>query len=212
MAWIASIFGVGLFTLLFGASFYLWDLYRKWQNKRNEPSKEERELNEVDLQKLIDAQKEKDYSRGSDPKYDWTQTEHELEMHVKIPANQTFSAEQISTLTRKDVTCKINSNRIEIKLYNELLLDGDFYASVDPEECNWQLMVKNTSNPTLWVSLFKRVPTARKQFWKCVLLGDEKIVTNERGAPIFSIGGDDPNEMKSALASLRQHEEQGTSK
>jgi len=205
-------FGVGVFTFLFVASLYLWGLFDKWKKRRSEPSKEEQELNAVDLQKLIDAQKEKDYSRGSDPKYDWTQNEHEIEMHVKIPVNDAFSVEQIAALKKKDVTCTIKSNGIEIKLYGEKLLCGDFYAPVDPEECNWQLMVKNTSAPTLWVTLFKKTPTARKQFWRCVLLGDEKVETNQRGAPIFSIGGDDPNEMKSALASLKQQQEQDVNK
>lgn len=207
--WLSSLTGVCLFTVLFGISLYLGDLYVKWRDgSKKEISKEELEKSEVDLQKLIDAQKEKDYSRGSETKYDWTQNEHEIEMHVKIPKDQEFSDEQIAAITKKDVKCIIKSSKIEIRLYDEMLLEGEFYAPVDPDECNWQLMIKNTTSPTIWLSLFKKVPTVRKQFWKCVILGDEKVVTNQRGAPIFTLGGDDPNEMKSAMASLRQQQEQ----
>ena len=130
MTWLASMFGVGLFTLLFGASFYCWDLFRKWKSRKNEPSKEERELNEVDLQKLIDAQKEKDYSRGSDIKYDWTQNEHEIEMHIKIPTDQEFSAEQISNLTKKDVTCTIRSDSINQSGSNSNNMINDYNTTI----------------------------------------------------------------------------------
>ena len=202
MTWASSIFGFFVFTLLVSSSFFLWRLYYKWKKKRK-AEKEEAEKgaeDDFDVSKLLDTSRDKDYLHGTTDRYDWSQNEHEVEMHVKIPADK-FESDVI--LTKKDVSCSIKPEKIFISIRGDTLLEGDLYAPVDPDECNWQID-KSAETMSIWVTLYKKVPTLRKHHWKCVILGDEEVDTNHLGAPIFKIGND-PNEMRSALARVNNY-------
>ncbi len=40
---------------------------------------------------------------------------------------------------RKEIVCSLKSDSITVKVRNDVLIQGTFYATIIPDECNWQL-------------------------------------------------------------------------
>ena len=92
-------------------------------------------MKDEDLKKLLDTSTDSNYLHGETDKYKWSQNEHEIELILAIPP-ELYSS---SSLTKKDVSCVLKTDRMSVNVCRETILQGDFYATVDPDECNWQL-------------------------------------------------------------------------
>ena len=189
-----NVIGFGLFITAFGLSYYLWGLYLKWgKDKRRTQTSTDEEFKDIDLTKILDTSNDNNYLHGVTDRYKWSQNEREVEMIVDIRGSS-------GSITKKDVVCFIKSTSLKIAVHGKVLLEGDFYAAVDPDECNWQIDTA-VGTQTIWITLYKRVPTVRNQHWKCVLLGDAEVDTSKLGMPVFKIGDD--VQMKDALEKVR---------
>lgn len=130
-------FGFLLFLSLFGASYFLWGLYYRYRKANEEKEAEQTEnFKDIDMTKLLNTTGDKDYLHGVTDKYKWSQNEREIEMTVDVPDGC-----DSKPLTKKDVSCIIKTDKLRVVIRGDVILDGAFYATVDPDECNWQIGV-----------------------------------------------------------------------
>lgn len=176
------------------ALLYVW-----WSRNRKEEPKNDKaqsKMTDQDFKKLLDTSKDSDYLHGETDRYKWSQNEHEIEIDLTIPSSLYSS----STLTKKDISCVMKIDRISVTIRGEDVLSGDFYALVDPDECNWQID-KDGGKECLSITIKKKVPTVRNQHWKCVLKGDAEVDTSKLGMPVFKVG--DGEQMSEAIKKFK---------
>lgn len=142
---------------------------------------------------LLDTRNDPDILYGSTDKYDWTQTESEVEVFVKLDKFSNFAS-----LRAKDIRANITSTGLSVAVNGETLLKGDFPAKVLADDCTWQLEEPRNSDKRIWITLYKAVPTMRNQHWKSVLKGDPEIDVGRLGPPVHGVDTSDKNAMKKA--------------
>jgi nitrogen fixation-related uncharacterized protein len=130
MEYLNYLIGFGIFLTLLTISYFTWGYYlnRKQKDKENDDVSNSPEF---DFRSLLDKSKDRDYLHGKTDKYTWSQNENEIEMIIPVA----------SDITRKHISCSINPDKIAISIKGqvECIIEGELYASVIPEECNWQL-------------------------------------------------------------------------
>jgi hypothetical protein len=67
---------------------------------------------------------------GQTKRYNWQQNAKELDVYIPL--------EDISTKS-KDISCKITTSSVSVKVKGEVLVEGQFASDVVPAECNWQI-------------------------------------------------------------------------
>jgi HSP20 family molecular chaperone IbpA len=99
-----------------------------------------------------------DIMRGETERYQWSQTAQEVDVYVNLPEG-----------TRKNqVSCTITANKLVVTLDKQPIVEGNFPASVKPDECNWQLESAEGKHK-MWINLFKAKRTDRGTHWRQVL-------------------------------------------
>jgi hypothetical protein len=99
-----------------------------------------------------------DIMRGETERYQWSQTAQEVDVYLNLPEG-----------TRKNqISCTITATKLVVMLDKHPIVEGNFPASVKPEECNWQLE-SSEGKQKLWISLFKAKRTERGGHWRQVL-------------------------------------------
>ena len=137
---IQSALGLLAMTILCAASYLFWN----WYSHRDKTPdytlsldgngggdgfiNENEDKSEV-LEKLFSKNGNAEVLSGETDVYNWNQTEKEVELYVPVTA----------TVKGKDINCKIRSNNMILTVNGEVLINGDFYATVVPDECNWQI-------------------------------------------------------------------------
>ena len=96
---------------------------------------EKNNFKDLDLSKLLDTSKDKDFLFGKTDKYTWSQNEREIELCLDIPSSFNFIA-------KKDIVCSIKSKSIKLAVCGNFVLEGEFYSLVDPNECSWQIGIR----------------------------------------------------------------------
>ena len=119
------------------------------------------------FQKVLDERRERESIAGSTPKYDWTQSEQEIDIYIPI---QEYSKGRI---TKPDIKIDIKTSFITVTIAGETILNDTFFAAVVPDECNWQIEDVQNSNRRIWINIFKRSPTTPQNHWKYILVGDQ---------------------------------------
>jgi hypothetical protein len=130
-----SLIGFSLFCLTFAASYYFWDYYRKSKKEVEKANNNLSGARVENIKNLLDTTSDSNYLHGETDKYNWSQNENEIELILKLQENL-YSR---NSLTKKDVYCVIKPDSISVSVRGQLVLQGDFYASIDPDECNWQI-------------------------------------------------------------------------
>ena len=150
--------GFLLMTILFAGSYLFWNWYTnknktefKYQveEDQNNSKKEEFSIdnlikttntspastttkkvenNSKAIEKLLSKDEPTELG-GKTEKYNWSQTDKEVEVYIQVPSNT----------KGKDVNYKISSNHLTLKISGNVVIDGDLYAAVIPDECNWQI-------------------------------------------------------------------------
>lgn len=92
-------------------------------------SQESDELDTSAFDKLLSRGKNSDILSGATDKYNWMQNDKEVEVYLKVDCS----------VKGKEVKCLIESNKLVVSVRGETIVEGVLYASVLPEECNWQI-------------------------------------------------------------------------
>jgi hypothetical protein len=142
-------FALGLLTMtiLCTASYLFWNWYSNREKTPdytlsldgsggNEIDENEDKKNEA-LEKLFSKNENPNVLSGETDVYNWNQTDKEVELYVPVAAS----------VKGKDINCKIRSNNMILTVSGEILINGDFYATVVPDECNWQIGSPNSPLP-----------------------------------------------------------------
>lgn len=180
-------------TLIFGLILYS-------DSKLNAPVphvEEEDERDNIDYKRMLDqARQKEEILSGSTDRYDWQQNEGEVD--VFIPLDKDFI-----DVKSKDIKVHFHPKTIIIQIQDVIHVEGELYAEIIPAECNWQID-QDTSPRKLWITLVKKLKTARNLHWSCVLRGDQQVDTKTLGPMVSSIDTHDKNSMKKAIGDLRQ--------
>jgi hypothetical protein len=142
-------YAIGLLTMtiLFAASYLFWNWYSS-KDKANytynlddegttsqdrtagaaTDGSSDQKLDHDVLEKIF-AKPEPSQLSGETDVYNWNQTEKEVELYVRVE----------SSVKGKEVNCQIKSTSLTLSVRGEVLINGNFYAAVVPDECNWQI-------------------------------------------------------------------------
>jgi hypothetical protein len=175
------------------------DLTRRGDMNRA-PHEDEGEGDEdvPELGNLMDPAKDPDILYGSTERYDWNQTESEVEMFVKLSG-----VSDTSDVRAKNIKVSITSTSMSIAVNGTTLVKGDLFAKVLSDDCTWQLEEPRNGEKVVWITLFKAIPTARNQHWKSVLKGDATIDVSKFGPPVHGVDTSSPASMKKAIQAVR---------
>eukprot|EP01038_Epipyxis_sp_PR26KG_P010032 gene10032-13489_t len=146
--------------------------------------------------------------RGSTEKYDWFQSEHEVELFVKLPKdiisklNKIYHNSNISNGLKNLVKVDFKLNYISVLIDGNPLVEGKLYSAINPSECTWQLEGACDNDPyklRVWIVLFKKVPTTGKLHWKSAIIGDKEVSFNYLLPDVYDVDTNDPNYIKDSI-------------
>ena len=165
------------------------------------------EQDEVDYKNLLDQSRQADeILTGSTDRYNWQQTESEMEVFVPLKKESGFA-----DVKSKEIKVLFSSKTLFVKIRDVMHLEGELYAEVIPSDCTWQIDDSGEevdgssgSGRRLWITLAKRTKTARRLHWTCVLRGDQTVDTGSLGPMVSTLDASDPAALKKAVADLRQ--------
>ena len=217
------IIGLFILTAIFVIAYGYYDAENR-AKKLKELEEEEQKLlsslgavNGNDFNTMMDENKNIDpkLSTGETNLYKWTQEASDIEMYVKVD----------SAITRKEVKCEITSKSIKLSVNGNIFLDDDFYAEVDPDECNWQLD-GDGNDRCVWLTIHKKVVTIRKKHWPYILDSDANTVlkgldagkntyhnnnndSNNHGLPpVYNVNTNDSDAMKAVINKIKMNNEE----
>ncbi|SBT80052.1 nuclear movement protein, putative [Plasmodium malariae] len=95
---------------------------------------------------------------GKTEKYTWTQTINSLDMYIDLE-------EKVRT---KDIKLDITYKKLYVKVKNEVLIDGEFYKHIKPEDSIWTL----EDNGVIHLCIEK---LNGMEWWSTVIKGDAEI-------------------------------------
>ena len=185
---------------------------RKKEMKERIEKEEARLMAEVGAQKpsdfksMVEKAQEVDKMKGETAQYRWTQSCHEMEMFIPVPADTTRSHVQCS-FTSSTFTMSIAATDSD----SSINIAGAYYERVVPDDCNWQLDGDGATR-VVWVILQKAAPTVTKKHWPCVVQGHVELsqpgaTTGDAdagsGPPVHHIDSSDPAAMIAAMQSLK---------
>jgi hypothetical protein len=169
------------------------------KDSQNKPQEEEADDEDdmPELGNLMDPAKDPDILFGSTERYDWNQTESEIEMFVKLDR-----ISDASEVRAKNIKVSITSTTVSVAINGKTLVKGDLFAKVLSDDCTWQLEEPRNGEKVVWITLFKAIPTARNQHWKSVLKGDAEIDVSKFGPPVHGVDTSSPASMKKAMQAV----------
>lgn len=167
---------------LLAAAFYLAELeMRKKSDTKKKRKSEHKPIDSKTLNSTICAtsspvNEDQDYveelkqegrllsnlKSGSTENYDWLQTESDIELYFHLQPNNML-------VDKKDIKVIFSSTKLEVFFQGRTLIAGRLYASVIADECNWQLDDTAGNTKRLWITLTKKIPTIKKNFWRYII-------------------------------------------
>ncbi len=138
-----------------------------------------------DFNELVKKNKENRNLSGVTKNYRWTQTETEVEIFV---SNGMINH---STGT-KDINVLFKPSMIKVEVGKMVAVEGEFFGSVQPDDCTWVIDTSQTGERCVWITVFKTTPG----LWECVLKADRK-------PPTLEINTNDPKSMREVLNVLK---------
>lgn len=160
---------------------------------------EEDESRNVDYRRMLEEATGGEILSGSTDKYDWQQSDSEVDMFLRLG-----HIEDVANIRSKEVKVDIGRTALTVTIRGKVELQGDFYAEVTPDDCNWQMDEGEDGTRRLWITLTKRTKTARNSHWTCFLRGDATVDTVKLGPQAVALDTSDPAALKAAVANLRQ--------
>lgn len=95
---------------------------------------------------------------GQTEKYTWTQTINSLDMYINLD-------QKVKT---KDIKLEITYKKLYVSVKNEVIIDGEFYKHIKPEDSIWTL----EDNRVIHVCIEK---LNGMEWWSTVIKGDSEI-------------------------------------
>jgi hypothetical protein len=139
-----------------------------------------------DFNDLVKKNKERKKLSGEAKNYKWTQTETEVEMFVY---KTTYD------MTTKNIKVLFKPNTIKVEIDKIIAVEGEFFESIQPDDCTWVIDSSSTGERCIWITLFKTSPG----LWECILKADRK-------PPVHEINANDPTSMREALKVLKKND------
>ena len=108
---------------------------------------------------------------------------------------------------------KVQNFFLKVIVKGEIIIDDRFSHSVIPDESNWQIDMESVDTVTgtpirrLWITVMKKDPTTKSQFWSKVLTKDASLDDDFLGNKVYSVNVDEPNSIKSALSMVHKKEQ-----
>jgi hypothetical protein len=164
---------------------------KDWTKENSTGKTEEWDSEDMSASKLLDTSNDPDVLHGSTDQYDWSQTETEVEIFVKLD-----KVANLADLRAKQIRANITSTSLSVQVNGETLVKGEFPAKVLADDCTWQLEEPRNAPKRIWITLYKAVPTTRNQHWKSALKGDAEIDVAKLGPPVFGVDTNDPNRVQ----------------
>jgi hypothetical protein len=149
-----------------------------------------------------------DILQGQTDRYSWSQTNQEVDIYVPVDKE----------VTKQQISCKILSDRLTLKVGPKTIIEGSSFADVVPDECNWQLgctkfhimssksfhviifVLDGTGNDRkIWITLFKARRSEQGRFWRSAIRGDLDINPAKNERPVYDVNPDDPDSVRSAM-------------
>jgi hypothetical protein len=141
---------------------------------------------------------------GADlPNYSWTQTLAEVTITIPLPPRTKGKACSINISTTKlhvsiPTTTPTNSNA---KL---VLLDGELYAAIKPDDSTWTI----SDGKTLEILLIKQ-DTMKMSWWKSIIKGDREIDTTQVEPENSQLSDLDPETRASVEKMMMEMQQKG---
>ena len=129
-------------------------------------------------------------------KYEWSQTSDEIEVYIPlIKFGENINIRQIQVI--------LTSKKLKIQIGKEVLLEGEFSASVNEEDSLWTFDHNAKEDPHLYLTLYKLTPTQKNQHWKSLLVGDPEIDVFRYGPPVHALDPNSPEAIQEAIRKVR---------
>lgn len=190
---------VGLFVFYLGRQADKYDeikreeTYAAGNNKTKNNSDHAKD--EFDYDKILSVEKDDDVIHAQSDKYDWCQTENEIEAFIHL---KDFD----SHISGREIDVVMTMKHLKVIVQRKLLIDQDFFANIKPDDSFWTLSKDKDGNPFIWLTISKAVPTQRNHHWKSVLKGDQEINVDKLGPTLRSVDPNDPASIKKAVAQV----------
>jgi hypothetical protein len=149
--------------------------------------------NAPDIKNLLDTRNDNEILYGKTEKYEWNQTETEVEMFLFLD-----SVEGNEDIRAKNMTVDIKKDSLKVSAYGKELINGIFFAKVLADDCTWQLDRSSDNRKVVWITLYKASPTLRNQHWRSIIKGDPEIKVSHLGPPVHGIDVDSKSSIKNA--------------
>ena len=174
-----------------------WTAY-SWQPKESSDSKisqsGSKESDLPDYGNMLDTSHDSDILYGSNEKYDWNQSETEVELFVKLRTVADYDK-----VRARDFDVIIRPSFLKVSIRGQTLIEGDLFDTVEQDECSWQMDINDNGDKVIWITLFKAVPTVRNKHWKCVIKGDAEVNVAKLGPPVHGVDTSSPDSIKDAI-------------
>eukprot|EP00947_MAST-08B_sp_MAST-8B-sp1_P000385 g385.t1 len=128
---------------------------------------------------------------GETDRYNWTQTDYEVDVSVPVPPGT----------TAKSVRCTFAPTKLVLQVDGCPPLEGEFHRPVKSEECVWMLEGQGEERAVA-INLIKKKRTQKNQHWRTVLRGDAEIDTTKFGPQIVPVDSTNPEAMKRMVAAM----------
>ena len=103
---------------------------------------------------------------GIGPTYYWTQTLAELTVYAEVS----------SSFRSKDIKCNISPRKLQLKVNEEIIIDGELEDVINTSESMWTI---STDNTTLGPQIVINIEKLKKTWWKHVIVGHPEIDTSK---------------------------------
>lgn len=144
-----------------------------------------------DYKKLLDTSNDGDILYGETDKYIWNQNESEVEMYIDL--------HQYKEISAKNIKVSIKSTSLSVHINGNLVINGEFFAKVLPDDCSWLIDTLRSGKKQLWFTFMKATPTVRNKHWKSLLKGDVEVNVSKLGPPVLGVDSSDVSSMKNAI-------------
>jgi hypothetical protein len=158
----------------------------------------------LNVDRIKQKQEESDENftlHSSTDKYNWSQSMKEIELFIPLPDE--------AAVPKNAVQVIFKTGTLSVHLAGKVYISGATFASVVPDECNWQIDTNISStgkedekltSRVLSLTLLKKIPTPRSMFWPCLLQSDTGAKTE---TPIVAIDANDPSAMRAAIDKVK---------
>lgn len=169
---------------------------KEMNKKKGNSTEDHSEDDDIDYSNILNNNTA-DCLMGKTEKYEWSQTTDEIEVYIPL-------SKYGDTVNIREVDVELTAKTLKVIVRREVLIEGEFTASINEEDSIWTLDNNTKGDPHLYLMIYKITPTVKNQHWKSLLKGDKEINVNKYGPPVLGLDPNDPNAMKEAIRKVSE--------